>query len=180
MNRNAPQILDEFLVLQSQSGNSDSLSKLIMRYRMRLLHHAYRITGLRSAAEDIVQDTSISLMKSIHTLKDPALFKSWVFRITTNKCRDWLRKQKRLSEQSLDNETLPTVYEQNHSELHGMRVAISQLPADSQLMISMFYQEGMNLKEIAVSLNVPVGTVKSRLYHARLKLKELIEGDENE
>lgn len=177
MTRNAAQILDELLVLQSQSGNHESLSSLFSRYQQRLLHHAFKITDQHSVAQDIVQETSVVLIKRIHTLKDPAVFKSWIYRITTNKCRDWLRKQKRLSELPLENEHLPESCEDKSDQLTMMRHAITQLSADSQLIISMYYLEGMNIQEISSSLNLPAGTIKSRLYHARIKLKKLVDGD---
>ena len=89
-------IENQILVLDAQDGDSKAMEQLIKRWQKRFWEHAFRLTGQREAAWDITQQTWLGIIKGLRKLHDPANFKEWAYRITTNKSIDWIRKNKRL------------------------------------------------------------------------------------
>jgi len=192
MARSLESIHDELLVLRCQSGETDALEELIASWQPRLWRHARRLTGRRDAAWDVLQETLLAMVRSLHRLDDPALFRAWVYRIATNKAADWTRKQQRdrkLAEavanngdpRSLDvqqQQDIRSTHEPN-DDVKRLHDAMRKLSGDRQSILAMHYLEDMGMAEISVALDIPAGTVKSRLYHARLQLKELLERKES-
>ena len=181
MARSPDRILDELLVLKSQRGDIESLEQLVSRWHVRLQRHVWFLTQDREATADIVQETWLEIVRGIRRLKTPAAFRGWAFRIAGNKAADWMRRQKRdralnqeIVNQANDNAiTFPD--EGDDRGLALLRRGIRMLPASSQQILSMKYLDRMPTLEIAIALNIPVGTVKSRLYHAREKLKQILQ-----
>lgn len=192
MTRSLESIHDELLVLRCQSGDTDALEELIGSWQPRLWRHARRLTGRREAAWDVLQETLLGIVRNLHRLDDPALFRTWAYRIATNKSADWLRKQQRdrkLAEAVANNgdpRSLPVqqprelepTHEPN-DDVKRLHDAMGELSGDRQTILVMHYLDGMGIAEIAVALDIPAGTVKSRLYHARQHLKELLERTES-
>ena len=183
MTRSLQSIQDELLVLRSQGGDEEALELLIKSWQVRLWRHARHLTGRGDAAWDVLQETLLAIVKSLYRLDDPALFRTWAYRITTNKCADWTRKQQRdrkLLQTAAQNYEPPKIKEnepnENQKRLH---VAMGNLSGDRQAILAMHYQESMGIAEITVALDIPAGTVKSRLFHARKQLKELLERNES-
>ena len=192
MTRSLESIRDELLVLRCQSGEQKALEPLIARWQPRLWRHARRLTGRRDAAWDVLQETLLAIVRSLHRLDDPALFRTWAYRIATNKSADWTRKQQRdrkLAEAVANNGDLRSVraqqqrdFESTHEpndDVKRLHNAMGELSGDRQTILVMHYLDGMGIAEIAVALDIPAGTVKSRLYHARQQLKELLERTES-
>ena len=191
MTRSLESIHDELLVLRCQSGETEALEELIGSWQPRLWRHAKRLTGRRDAAWDVLQETLLAIVRSLHRLDDPALFRTWAYRIATNKSADWTRKQQRdrkLTEAVANNgdprslrvqqqRDFDSTDEPNH-DVKRLHSAMRELSGDRQTILVMHYLDGMRIAEIAVALDVPAGTVKSRLYHARQQLKELLERTE--
>ena len=183
MTRSLQSIQDELLVLRSQGGDEKALELLIKRWQVRLWRHARRLTGRGDAAWDVLQEKLLAIVKGLRRLDDPALFRTWAYRIATNKCADWTRKQqrdRRLVEVAAQNYELPNTKdnEPNHDE-QRLHVAMGDLSGNQQTILVMHYLEEMGIAEIAVALDIPAGTVKSRLFHARKQLKELLERTES-
>lgn len=139
-----------------------------------MLRFAYRLCGDPDIAQEVVQDVWLTSLKSLRRLKDPRAFKSWIFRAVKWQSLDTLRKQqateklkKHFEEQASDEQA-----EQKRDELLTL---ISRLPFSELQVVYLFYQEDMKLNEIALIEEIPVGTVKSKLNRARLKLKEPLE-----
>ena len=86
---------DESLVLRCQEGDAAAFDELVGRWQERLWRHAWRLTGNRDAAWDAIQDTWITVCRDILGLKDAVAFPAWVYRITSNRCHDWIRKERR-------------------------------------------------------------------------------------
>lgn len=167
----------EYLVLSSQKGDSEALSKLIDYWQPRLLKHAWYLTGDREAAKDMVQEAWIAAMKSFRNLQDSSRFRSWIYKIVTHKCADWVRRCQR--QQKCYNE-IPKPQEQE--EIQGkdsFYVALNSLNKQHKTVLSLYYLEEMSVAEVAEILDISPGTVKSRLYHAREKLKLKLEGSQN-
>ncbi len=192
MARSLESIHDELLVLRCQSGETEALEELLGSWQPRLWRHAKRLTGRRDAAWDVLQETLLAVVRSLHRLDDPALFRPLVYSIATNKSADWTRKQQRdrkLAEAVATNGDPRSLRVQQHrdfettrepnDDLKRLHDAMRELSGDRQSILAMHYLEGMGIAEISVALDIPAGTVKSRLYHARQQLKELLERTES-
>ncbi|WP_145259429.1 RNA polymerase sigma factor [Planctomycetes bacterium Pan216] len=178
MERSPEQIVDELLVLRWQEGNAAAVEAMVERWQPRLWRHACRLLGRRDVASDITQEAWIAIVKGIGRLRDPACFRRWAFLIVTRKCADWIRVQQRQRD-VLRQVPVPPEEADDASadgdEIERLRWAMKRLPEERRVLLAMFYREQMSLHEIADILEIPVGTVKSRLYHAREELREVIE-----
>ncbi len=182
MSRTHEDIQDELLVLRCQDGDGEALKTLIARWQPRLGRFAWRLTGQREAACDVVQDTWLAIVRGLKRLDDPAQFRSWAYRIVSNKCADWARRravQRGIAKDLRDQAAAASNGSSNETdsadEVARMRNALTKLPGELRAILSLHYLDGMGVAEIARTLNVPEGTVKSRLYHARNRLKQTFE-----
>ncbi|MHC4148225.1 MAG: RNA polymerase sigma factor [Planctomycetota bacterium] len=179
MHKSRAQIYDELLVLKCQQGDREAFEELVGRWQKRLWHYAFKVTGSESAAWDIVQETWYGITKGIRKLKEVAVFPQWVFRIANNKCADWLRKQhlqSRLNSELAKQKQYEPDEKQNSSETsESLRAAIAKLPPDRRALLTLRYYEGFDIGQIAEILNVPEGTVKSRLHRTVNELRQLVE-----
>ncbi len=174
-------IFDALLVLQYQSGSKKAIALLVKRWHKKLCRQAYWYTQDLEIAKDIVQDSWSTIVLKIHTLKDPNSFGSWVLTIVTRNAINWQRKHKKelenLNSYSKDNLILISS-DTDVSHEHKIRVvlkeAIKKLSNDQQIVLTLFYVEGYSVKQISKIVNVSAGTVKSRLFTAREKLKTII------
>ena len=176
VDRPVEQLIDEILVLDCQSGRVKALEILVSRWQKRLWQYAYNLTGDTDAAWDITQDSWLGIIKGLRKLNDPANFKAWAYRITTNKLVDWIKKSKAIKQTSIEE-----IKEQQQKEKKeiGIKELLEKLEFKKKLVLTLYYFENLNIAEISVAMKIPKGTVKSRLYNARNKLKELYE-KENE
>jgi len=150
-----------------------------------MTRHAYRLTGDRDGAADVTQETCLAITRGLRRLDDPARFGPWALRIVSNKAADWVRRrqrQRRLQE-SLESHEPPAVLSDlygndDRSEPDTVRLiqrALTQLSGEMRAVISLHYGEDLSVADTALALAIPAGTVKSRLHHARNRLKELVE-----
>ena len=174
MDRSVEQLVDEILVMDCQGGSVKALEILVSRWQKRLWRYAYNLTGDTEAAWDITQDSWLGIIKGLRKLHDPANFKAWAYRITTNKSIDWIRKskaEKQISIEELQDHQL----EAKHDT--GVKELLEKLNIRKQVVLSLYYFEQLSVPEISVALKIPKGTVKSRLHSARKELKELWQKD---
>jgi len=175
---NSDKIFDSWLVVQCQSGNEKGMTLLVKRWHMRFCKHAYYYTKDLDNAKDIAQDSWGVIIKRIGSLKDTNKFGSWAMAIVTRKSIDWLRKRKRETVQKdlyHDNTTIintDDIVEDSENALVLMKLLIAQLPKEQQIVLTFFYMEEFTINEISYILKVPSGTVKSRLFKAREKIKQ--------
>ena len=182
MRRTHEDIQDELLVLRCRDGDDEALKALIKRWQPRLTRLAWRLTAEREAARDVVQEAWLAIVRGLKRLDDPARFRSWAYRIVSNKCIDWTRRRARRRSATKDLQDAATSTAGASSdetdstgEVDRMREALSKLPDEQRAMLSIHFLDGMGVAEIARALDVPEGTVKSRLYHARNHLKPAME-----
>jgi len=167
---------DALLVLQYQSGDKNALGILVNRHHKRFCSHAYWYTHDLDIAKDVVQESWGIIIKKLAGLRDPNCFSSWAMKIVTRKSLDIL-KQYGTRKSHLKYDQLESEYEEEEaqgSEVLKLRDAIKQLPNDQQMVLRLFYTQEYSLREISGILDVSVGTVKSRLFHAREKLKRIL------
>jgi len=181
MAKSRAQIYDEVLVVKCQAGDKNAFDELIGRWQKRLWHYAFKVTGSESAAWDIVQETWYGIIKGIRKLEEVDVFPQWVFRIANNKCADWLRKQhlrSRLNNELAKQAQRESDKKQDRSEKsESLRAAIERLSHDRRALLTLRYYEGFDIGQIAEILNVPEGTVKSRLHRTVNELRQLVERD---
>lgn len=180
MSRTDQDIQDELLVLQCQDGDREALETLVGRWQPRLARLAWRLTAEREAAREIVQDSWLAIVRGLRRLDDPARFRTWAYRIVTNKCADWTRR--RVVQRGVTKDLRDAAASANRSsatnsadEVDRIRGALAKLPDEQRAILSLHYLDEMGVREIARVLGVPEGTVKSRLYHARNGLKQALE-----
>jgi len=174
--RNASeQVVDEILVMDSQDGNAKAMEMLVSRWQKRLWQHAHRLTGDTEAAWDITQQSWLAIIKGLRKLHDPANFKAWAYRITTNKSADWIkRRQKQRQKETAIDEVQEARDRRNEVESDsGLRELLEKLDIRKRAVLSLYYFEQLSIAEIGSALKIPAGTVKSRLSNARKELKEL-------
>ncbi len=182
MVRGSERILDEYLVASAIAGDAPALARLIARWQPRLVRHAWRVVGDAERARDAVQEAWIDILRGLARLEDVAAFPAWAFRIVTRRCQ---RATTRLASEpvshaendevlALQAATAPAGEEA--AEVRAVLDAIRTLPGPQRAALSLFYLEELGVAEIAVALDVPPGTVKTRLMHARRKVRELLEG----
>jgi RNA polymerase sigma-70 factor (ECF subfamily) len=182
MSRSAERILDEYLVASAKAGDSQSFQLLARRWQKKLVAHAWRLTGDAEAARDAAQEGWVEIVRGIGRLDDERAFPAWAYRIVSRRCAKQIGaavRRRELAEAALaepaaeDGGTPGTALE--HERL---RAAVRGLPEDQRAAVALFHFEEMSVAEVAVALDVPVGTVKTRLMHARRKLRAALEGEE--
>ena len=166
------QIIDEILVMDCQSGRVKALEMLVSRWQKRLWHYAFNLTGDSEAAWDITQESWLGIIKGLRRLHDPANFKAWAYRITTNKAIDWTKKSRAARHVSIEE---VSVRQQKEKMQIGLKELLEKLEFKKRLIMTLYYFENLNIAEISVAMKIPKGTVKSRLYSARNELKKLYE-----
>lgn len=172
---------DQWLVLCAQSGDEEALRRLVDRWNPHLQRHASRLTGNPDGAADVAQEAWLAIVRGLKRLDDPACFRRWAYQIVTRKCADWVRGRQRrraTTETLVADPEHPEPTGDPHEPVARLRAALAELASDDRTILAMHYLDGMPLTEIAESLLLPVGTVKSRLFHARKRLKAVLENDE--
>ncbi|KPK33962.1 MAG: hypothetical protein AMJ65_19020 [Phycisphaerae bacterium SG8_4] len=170
VNRSVEQIIDEILVMDCQSGSAKALEMLVSRWQKRLWRYAFGLTGDSEAAWDITQESWLGIIRGISRLNDAARFKSWAYRIVTNKTNDWIRKSKAVKGTDI---TELVDHQQPQKKDTGLRELLERLDVRKREVLSLYYFEQLTVPEIGAALRIPNGTVKSRLHNARNELKRL-------
>jgi RNA polymerase sigma-70 factor (ECF subfamily) len=175
-------VLDQYLVLLSQAGSTEALDGLARRWTPRLLRYAARVLGVSGdateTARDVVQETWLGVIRGLRGLRDPAQFPAWIYGIATRKCADVIRanrRRRRLDTASADGGPRQDPHLPAEHQIDLAR-AIRGLPPMHRAVVHLFYREEMSVEEIGVILDIPAGTVKSRLHHAREALRRELDG----
>ncbi len=174
MKKSADQIFDELLVLKYREGDKKAMELLIKRWHQKIKRQLNRHTYEQEVAEDLAQEVWEAILKGIYNLREPALFGIWALRIATRKAVDWIRSNQR--ERKIE---YPQLVESDGGDgeedvVERLNLAMKKLPDQQRLILMMFYLEKHSVDEISAVLEVPSGTVKSRLFNARKQLKELL------
>jgi len=174
---------DKHLITKLQSGDLDALGILYERHKTRVYRTALAITRDPAAAEDILQDCFLRVHKYAYSIDSSLSLEPWLYRTTANLSYNWEKKRKRWRP-SLDGMMDWLAGSTHHSPERQAEVndvqrevidAISSLKINQRIVVVLFYLNSLNLKEIALILNLPVGTVKSRLHYGRENLRRALE-----
>lgn len=163
------------IVKKAQAGGQEALQALVDQYHIPALRAAQIILGDPQDAEDIVQEVWIQVLRSLGSLRDPGRFNAWLYRIVRNTA---LRKRQQRATKLSDimlQEDLVCEETESHTRadtLQWLPIALHALSGKDYFVTSLHYFNGLSVEEIAQLLGVPLGTVKSRLFHARQILKK--------
>ena len=185
--QNQYQYTDEELIASFQNGNEQAYIELVRRYRDRLMTFVFRFVGDMELSEDIVQDTMIKVYTHKHYYKEIAKFSTWIYTIAGNLAKTELRKRKRrkvtlLSQMNTDDRKyeIPSTELQSEDIVQGeyteryIQKAILQLPLHFRTVVILRDIQELSYEEISKIVNVPLGTVKSRINRARLQLQQTL------
>lgn len=179
-------IENELLVLEAQAGDRAAMDRLVDRWHGRLLRLARLLTGDQDGAADVTQEAWMGIVRGLRRLDDPAKFGPWAQRIVRRRAADWIRRRQRDRPRHAPvagEAQAPPRKEADASdgggdgegEIELLRSALRRLPGDRRAMLSLLHVDGASVAMIATIFQIPPGTVKSRLHHARRELRETIE-----
>jgi len=179
---------DEELVARSIGGDLDSFNQLVVRWERPIYALAYRVIGREEDARDVCQETFLRAFRALGGFKGQAKFSSWLYRITLNLCRDWIRRERRtpvalapegveLLDLAAEQEERESVEDLVSRRLLGRAVAraMAGLPGDQRTAIILKEYHGLTFQEIADLLDCPLSTVKTRVYQGLSVLRDQLE-----
>lgn len=193
--KTSDKIIDGQLVSRCKSGDKKAFTELVKRWHLRFCNQAFWYTKDKDLAKDVVQEAWTIIFKKLDALHDHNSFGSWSLNIvnrksidamrtltkTGRKLRSYYRDIKYNDEHLATNKI--TIDDANNDVNHHSRIiikTIKKLPEDHQIVLRLFYVEDYTILEISELLNVSKGTVKSRLFYAREKLKSIIKNKDHE
>ena len=183
------ELSDEDLMWLLRKENMEAFEILARRYEKKMLNFLFRFVSSREQAEDLVQRTLLKVYRNRLKFKNRGKFSTWMYTIAANLARDYLRKHRRYQFVSLDepvgeNSNIIDFYREpdekkmtslEEKEMgHVVRIAVDQLPQPQRMAILLSQFEHMSYDHIARVLSCSKGTVKSRIFRAKARLKELL------
>jgi RNA polymerase sigma-70 factor (ECF subfamily) len=185
---------DEELVARATAGDLDSFNQLVTRWERPIYALAYRTLGREEDARDVVQEAFLRAYRGLRGFKGQAKFSSWLYRITLNLCRDWIRKERRAPLVQVPEGTDPVDLAdakaspaESVEELVARREmsqavsrAMAELPEEQRTAIMLKEYQGLTFQEIADLLDCPLSTVKTRLYQGLSVLRRRLERRQTE
>lgn len=163
------------LIRDSIAGDQLAFAELVRRNRSFVMALVYRVCGDAAQAEDIAQDIFIRVWQALPGFRFQAAFRTWLYRIATNLAIEQLRQVKPTADvesMSLAAEDTPEDNALHAEQCRAVRDAVLRLPLQSRLVLILREYEGLSYKEIASTLDIPIGTVMSRLNYARQHLQK--------
>ncbi|OJU65370.1 MAG: RNA polymerase subunit sigma-24 [Armatimonadetes bacterium 55-13] len=185
---------DELLIRRAQGGDRSAFDALISKHSARAYQYAFRLTRNPEEASDVVAEGFVRVFNALHNFKGQSAFTTWLYRIMTNCFLDIRKKEKNRSALSIESALVtnegdvelqvedtgasPHELTEKGERERRFEKAVARLPEYQRAMIMMYHAEMMSYEEIAAALDLPIGTVKSRLNRARLTLREMLQKDE--
>ncbi|AXS39099.1 sigma-70 family RNA polymerase sigma factor [Breoghania sp. L-A4] len=178
--RRKVQALEALLVLDARRGGRQALARLVALRGPRLYAHAVRLSGDREAARDIVQDAWVQIIRGLQSLKDETAFLPWALRIVSRRVAADIRSRQKTRaiarDYASEAEHFEPARDPAQPDRDAVHAALKTLSAEQRATVALFYLEDMRVTEVAIALDIPVGTVKTRLMKARALLRDRLEG----
>lgn len=174
------------LIELAKQGDESAFEQLYMEFYKLAFYFALKLCRNEADAKDAVQEAFMEVHRSITSLKETSYFKAWLYKIVHTKCKKIFRKNKYMTTDFEEEGLIGNLKEERmeftpepltrfHSDQEVLHACIDQLPQSQKEIIVLFYLEQMSIKEIADIVDVPIGTVKSRLAYGRNYLKAMLE-----
>lgn len=163
-------------VAGARLGSARDFSALVAVTGPRLLAHARRLTDDAETARDTVQEAWAAIARGLPALRDDRAFMPWAMAIVTRAAARDLKRRIRARETLAE---LAREQAEPGADPPDLRAAIGELPAGQRIVLDLFYIDGFSVAEVATALALPPGTVKTRLMHARNRLRALMTGDDH-
>ncbi|WP_219837014.1 RNA polymerase sigma factor [Paenibacillus sp. R14(2021)] len=163
------------IIHRAKRGDREAFTDLVQRYKGHVYRYAVGMLGDRMDAEDVSQEAFIKAYYSLSSLDNEFAFSSWIIRIAANLCKDRLKKHAKSAEQEINgeqNEWIADLHAANPLEKLSIEEGLSRLSAGHREVLLLHEVQGYNYEEIAEMIDVPLGTVKSRLFAARINLRK--------
>jgi len=182
---------DEFTLRRAQKGDAQAFEQLVTPHEQMLWRVCWHYTHHQEDAADCLQEAMLKAWRAIKTYRGECSLSSWLYRIASTVCLDFLRKQKRLPETEsademaeegfapVDNSPTPDEAVIKAESAENIRAAIDSLPGDMRTVIILYALQGLGYEEIADAMKTSVGTVKSRLNRARQKIAKFLADGNN-
>lgn len=178
---------DEQLVKAYLKGDGQALEVLIQRYLSPLYNFAFKYTHTESAAEDVAQEAMVKIWKNLKKFKPEYKFKTWAYTVTKNTALDYLKKKglvalaepldeenNQLEQVLVSRQPLPEQALEKLEDAAMVKTAIAKLPSKYQEILAMYYESGLNFREIGAMLKQSINTVKTRHRRAVIYLKKIL------
>ncbi|AMV37604.1 RNA polymerase sigma factor [Planctomyces sp. SH-PL62] len=168
---------DEILVLKHRLGDASAFDELMRRWEPRLLYYLRRLTPQEADAWDALQRTWLAAFRDLRRLKDPKALRAWLYRVARNQAASHLRAEnaRRGRVEDLDPDGLiDDAWTPDPDEAEAVHAALATLSLAHREVVTLHFLEQMPLREIAEVVSAPIGTVKSRLHHARRLLRQAL------
>jgi len=181
------QITDDQLIERTLAGEGDAFGILVRRWERQIFGLALRVLGHEETARDVCQETFLSAFRNLSKFRGDAQFSSWLYRITLNQCNTHLRRTEAKANVSLDEQLESGAPEPassaecaddaiNREQMtKHLRRALAAIPVEMRQVIIMKEYEGLKFHEIAEILDLPVSTIKTRLYTGLTQLRRRLE-----
>lgn len=167
------------LLEQAASGDSQAFAQLFLTYKTLVYRVVYRLLRIQEDVDDAVQQTFIEVFKSLHGYEGNSKFTTWLYRIAVNVSIQFLRKRRNDTISDMDPEILPSERSKDYIEHQELRkqieTVLDTLPLKKRIVVILHDVEERTMEEIAVILNIPIGTVKSRLFHGRDEMRKKLQ-----
>lgn len=173
---------DGWLVVRIRDGDLEALGELYERYKSSVYRTALAITRDERAADDILQEAFLRVYTYADSIDETVSLGPWLYRVTVNLAYSWTSRVKRwlyslqdtLDRLASSSRGHPEALVEEQEWRQSLQQAIDALPPVHRVVIVLHYLEGLSLKEISYVIDVPEGTVKSRLHYARERLRKAI------
>ena len=173
MNEQEQRIYTELLVIRCQRGEKEAFDTIVELWQKPLLAFALRYLDQEIEALDAVQETWIGVINGLNKLQSPSMFVPWLFRILTYKCIDGVRK-KQAQGHLLKNTNAKSETSEISNESESLSKAVAKLSDEHKAIITLRFGQGLQIGQIAAILNIPEGTVQSRLHRVLARLREIL------
>ena len=164
---------DRELLSRIATGDEAAFKRLYARYADRVFRYALTLLRNRHLAEEVVQETMVAVWRGAGSFKGGSLVSTWIFGIARNQAHALLRREARGAREPEESLVLPDPAEGLHCR-DRVLAALEELPPEQREVVVLAFYEGLSYREIGRLLGVPEGTVKSRMYFAKRKLREVL------
>ena len=181
--RPAQQLLDSTLVLRYQTGDAAAFEQIVERYYAPLRYFVRSLTGNADAADDVLQEVWLTVLKKLGRLRSTEAFSVWLYRIARNKVYDGLRGQRLIA--TFDDETTPVEEMEDEGEFSPADAArihqcLRRLTPEHRGVLVLRFMEEMSYEDVARVVGCKVGTVRSRIHYAKRALRRQMEATTDE